>query len=82
MKADLILHNGRIYTVDQAQPWTEAVACTAGHISAIGSNVEVQELKGPNTKMIDLGGRLVLPGLIDAHVHFLQYAWTRQLRNL
>lgn len=77
-KAELILYNGRIYTVDPAIPWAEAVACAAGRIIAVGSNEEILNLAGRATQRIDAGGRLVLPGLTDAHVHFLQYAIRRQ----
>jgi hypothetical protein len=77
-KADLILYNGRVYTVDPVMPWAEAVACANGRIVAVGSNEEVLNLAGRATQRIDAGGRLVLPGLTDAHVHFLQYAIRRQ----
>ena len=69
-KADLILHNARIYTVDPARPWAEAVACAGGRIVAVGSNDEILALAGPETQVINAGGKLVLPGLTDAHVHF------------
>lgn len=77
-KSDLILYNGRVYTVNPAMPWAEAVACTNGRIVAVGSNEEVLNLAGRAAERVDLGGRLVLPGLTDAHVHFLQYAIRRQ----
>lgn len=77
MKADLILYNGRVYTVDPVRPWAEAVACRDGRIVTVGSNDDVLELAGPQTNSIDVGRRLVLPGLTDAHVHFLQYAIRR-----
>ena len=78
MEADLILHNARIYTVDPAQLWAEAVVCTAGRIVAVGSRDELMDLAGPNTQFIDAGGRLVLPGLIDGHVHLLWHAILRR----
>lgn len=74
MSVDLVLHNARVYTVDSRLPWAQAVACSRGHIVAVGSNEEVTALAGPHTQLIDAGGRLVLPGFTDAHVHFLQYA--------
>lgn len=77
-KADLILYNARLYTVDPARPWAEAVACAHGRIVAVGSNEEILDLADRTTRRIDAGGRLVLPGLTDAHVHFLQYAIRRQ----
>ncbi len=82
MKADLILHHGRIFTVDPARPWAEAVACRAGRIMAVGSNDELRGLADSNTRLINAGGRLVLPGLTDAHVHFLQYAIRQHEVNL
>ncbi len=82
MKPDLILYNARIYTVDPAQPWAEAVVCAGGNILTVGSNEDALALAGPNTQTVDAGGRLVLPGLTDAHVHFLQYAIRRRQVNL
>jgi predicted amidohydrolase YtcJ len=82
MNVDLILHNARIYTVDSTRPWAEAVACSGGQIIAVGSNNEVIALAGPKTQLIDAQKQLVLPGLIDAHVHLLQYAVRRQQVNL
>jgi len=78
MHADLIVHNARIYTLDPGQAWAQAVACTAGRIQAVGKDDEVLALAGPRTQRIDAGGRLVLPGLTDSHVHFLNYAMRRQ----
>jgi predicted amidohydrolase YtcJ len=68
--ADLVLLNGRIWTVNDAQPRAEAVACRGNRIAAVGSNEEIRKWVGPGTKVIDLSGRLVLPGFNDAHVHF------------
>jgi hypothetical protein len=82
--ADLVLHNGRIYTVDPARPWAQAVACRDGRILAVGSDAEIVTLaRGPGqTTVVDVGGRLVLPGLTDAHVHFIEYATRRQAVSL
>ncbi len=74
MNPNLIIHNAKIYTVASAHPWAEAVACAGGQIVAAGSNNEILNLAGPGTHAINAEGRLLLPGLIDAHVHFLQYA--------
>jgi predicted amidohydrolase YtcJ len=82
MYPELLLHHGRIYTLNPAQPWAEALACQQGRIVAVGTNEEIIALAGPQTQRIDAGGRLVLPGLIDAHVHFLQYAIRRHQVNL
>jgi len=76
--ADMIISNGRIYTVDPAQPWAEGLACLNGRILAVGSNDDIHALAGPDTRIYDASGHLVLPGLIDAHVHFLQYAIRRK----
>lgn len=69
--ADLILENGKIWTVDPQKPWAEAVAIRSEHILLVGSNSEVAACKGPGTEIVDLAGRLVLPGFIDSHTHFL-----------
>ncbi|HWQ56322.1 MAG TPA: amidohydrolase, partial [Bryobacteraceae bacterium] len=68
--ADLILLNGKIWTVNPAQPQAEAVAVRAGRIAAVGSTDEIRRWAGPATQVIDLGGKLVVPGFNDAHVHF------------
>jgi predicted amidohydrolase YtcJ len=78
MSADLVLINGRVYTLDPARPWAEAVACRDGRILAVGDDNDVAALAGPRTRRVDCGGRLVLPGLTDAHVHFLAYAIRRK----
>ncbi len=68
--ADLILTNGKIWTVNSAQPQAEAVACIGSRIVAVGSAAEIRKWAGSSTQTIDLGGKLVLPGFNDAHVHF------------
>lgn len=82
MTADLILTNARIYTVDPAQPWVEAVAVRDGRLLAVGAAADIDALAGPNTRRIDADGRLVLPGLTDSHVHFLGWAERRHQVNL
>ena len=62
--------NARVWTGDSALPWAEALAVTGDKLAAVGTNAEVRELAGGVTP-IDAGGRLVLPGFIDTHVHFL-----------
>jgi len=69
--ADLILENGKIWTVDPHRPWAEAVAIRSGQILQVGSNSEISVCKGSETEMIDLNHKLVLPGFIDSHTHFL-----------
>lgn len=67
--ADLIFTNGRVYTVQEDQPWAEAVAISDGKIIAAGASEVIAGLQGSNTRIIDLNGRLVLPAFGDAHVH-------------
>ena len=66
---DLILHGGRVHTVDDARPTAEAVAVLGGRIVAVGSDADVKALAGSRTRRIDLRGRTLLPGFQDAHVH-------------
>lgn len=68
--ADLILINGKIYTVESDQPWAEACAIKDGKFVAVGQTGAIQKYQGKRTEVIDLKGRLVLPGFNDAHVHF------------
>lgn len=67
--AEAIFTGGDIVTVNELQPQAEAVAVTGGKIVAVGYRDEVMKLKGPNTKVIDLGGKTLVPGFIDAHGH-------------
>jgi hypothetical protein len=69
MAPDLILTNGIVYTVDAARSRAEAVAVSDGRIAAVGTAAEIGELAGPRTRVVDLGGRLLLPGFVDAHMH-------------
>lgn len=69
--ADLIITNARIWTVDSKMPTAQAVAVLGERIVAVGSNAEVDVWRGANTQAIDAGGKLVLPGFNDAHVHFV-----------
>ncbi|MGH9787140.1 MAG: amidohydrolase family protein, partial [Candidatus Acidiferrales bacterium] len=68
--ADLLLINGDIYTVDPQLGRVQALAIADGKILAAGTEEEVRKWAGPQTKVMDLGGRFVLPGFNDAHVHF------------
>jgi predicted amidohydrolase YtcJ len=67
--ADLVLRNARIFTGEAAGPWAAAVAVKDGRIAAIGSDADAAARTGPATVVVDGGGRLVVPGLIDAHFH-------------
>jgi predicted amidohydrolase YtcJ len=66
---DLILHHGRVFTVDPGRPWAEAVAVRGARIVAVGADAAVRALAGPETVSYDLGGRVVVPGFNDAHAH-------------
>jgi hypothetical protein len=66
---DLILTNGKIFTSNVAQPYVQALAIRGERITAVGSAEQMQQLAGPTTKIIDLGGRTVIPGINDAHNH-------------
>jgi predicted amidohydrolase YtcJ len=67
--ADLIVSNGRVYTVDADRPWAEAIAVRGERIVAVGDNETVLALRGPDTRVINLAGAFVTPGFNDAHVH-------------
>jgi predicted amidohydrolase YtcJ len=67
--ADLIVHNGKVLTVDEKFSVAEAVAVRDGKIVAVGSSADVLKRKGPKTRVIDAGGKTVLPGLYDSHTH-------------
>jgi predicted amidohydrolase YtcJ len=69
--ADLVLVNGKIWTVDDKRPEVEAVAVLGNRIAAVGSTEEVRKWIGASTKVVDLQGRRVTPGFNDSHVHFL-----------
>lgn len=71
VKADLLLINGKIWTVDTSKPKAQAVAVAKSRILAVGSNLQIEEFKGPDTQVIDLEGKLVLPGFNDSHTHFV-----------
>lgn len=67
--ADLVLTNGRVYTVDAARSWASAVAVRGGRIVHVGDDASALRHAGPRTERVDLAGRLVLPGFHDSHVH-------------
>jgi predicted amidohydrolase YtcJ len=72
--ADILLLRGRVWTAEANPAWAEAVAVRGGRIVAVGATSEVLAFRGPRTEVIHLGGRLVLPGFDDAHVHLLDGA--------
>ena len=69
--ADLIVINARVYTVDDARPVVSALAVRDGRIAFTGSVREAMALKGTGTRVIDAGGRTIIPGMVDAHAHLL-----------
>ncbi len=72
--ADTVYTNGTIYTVNDSQPWAAAVAIKDGKFLVVGSNAEVERVTGDATRIVDLGGRMAMPGLIDVHAHPLSVA--------
>ena len=72
--ADMVLHNGKILTVDAQFSTAQAVAIRGDKIAAVGQNQTILAMAGPNTLRIDLKGRTVVPGLIDTHIHLHSYA--------
>ncbi len=74
MSADLVLTNGLIRTLDDAHPRASALAVRAGRILALGDDDAMRDLLDPGGEAVDLGGRLVIPGLVDAHVHLRLYS--------
>jgi predicted amidohydrolase YtcJ len=73
--ASVVLKNGRIYTVDAARSWASSLAIRDGRIAAVGSDADTASLIGEQTQVIDLQGKLVLPGFHDVHVHPTLGVW-------
>ncbi len=67
--SDTVLVNGHIYTANERRQWVEAVAITGDKIDAVGSNADIAPHRSANTKVIDLQGKTVIPGITDGHVH-------------
>ena len=80
--AELVLKNGNVYTVNDAQPKAEAVAIRYGHIVFVGSTADVKKYESKKTRVIDLKGKTVVPGLIDAHYHFAGVGFREMNLNL
>jgi hypothetical protein len=67
--ADIILVNGKIYTLEESRPWAEALAVKGDRILSVGTNAEIGRFRGPTTREIDLAGAFASPGFNDSHVH-------------
>ncbi|MBK7147205.1 MAG: amidohydrolase family protein [Xanthomonadales bacterium] len=80
--ADLIVHDARIHTVDARRPLARAMAVRAGRIVFVGSEREALSLRGPRTRLLDLDGASVIPGMIDAHAHLLSLGQSLQTVDL
>lgn len=68
---DMIVVNARVLTMDPAKPRAEAVALGGGKVIAVGSRAEVEAMAGPGARVIDAGGRTVLPGFVESHLHLV-----------
>lgn len=82
VQADLILHNASIYTMDPRAPVVDALAILGDRIVAAGSNNELGGALAPRGRALDLGGQTVIPGMIDAHIHFVGYGHRLSQVNL
>jgi predicted amidohydrolase YtcJ len=76
LPADLIVTGARIYTVDPAHPMAEALAVRGSRLVFVGSASEAQVLRGPSTRVVDVHGSTVIPGMVDAHAHLLDVGQT------
>lgn len=74
--ADLIVVNARVYTADDARPLADAFAVRGGRVAFVGSTREARALAGATTRVVDLGGKTVIPGMVDAHAHYSGLAET------
>jgi predicted amidohydrolase YtcJ len=80
--ADLVLRNGRIVTLEPSAPEAQGLAARGGKIIAVGSNQAVDALTGPSTRVIDLKGRLAVPGFIEGHGHFTELGASKMMLDL
>ncbi len=75
-EADIVYRNGFVYTVDAVRSRAQAFAVRDGKFLVVGSDDDMKAVTGPDTKMVDLDGRMVMPGLVDTHIHALRGALT------
>ena len=71
LKAEIVIKNANVITIDPRMPRAGAIAISGGRIAGVGSNQDMEGLTGPGTRILDVGGRTVLPGFIDAHTHVM-----------
>jgi predicted amidohydrolase YtcJ len=69
--ADILIVHGKVFTADPKHPWADTIAVRQGKVEAVGAEQVVGRLRGIGTKIIDAGGKLVLPGFTDCHIHFM-----------
>lgn len=81
-KADMVLQNGKIITVDDSHPQAQALAIIGDTIAAVGSNSKIKPYIGEKTQVIDLHGKLAIPGFIDGHAHFVSYGYSKMKLDL
>lgn len=82
MKADLVILNARVLTMDDHAPQAEAVAIAANRILALGRNEDIRHLAGPATRLVDAAGGTLLPGFVESHVHLFSGAYGQTLLQL
>jgi len=80
LNPSLVFLNCNVLTMDVARPQAEAIAITADRVVAVGSNLQIKSLAGPDTKVLNLNGATVLPGFTDCHIHLIEYGLS--LRNI
>jgi predicted amidohydrolase YtcJ len=80
--ADILIVHAKIYTADEKKPWAQSLAIRKGKIVGVGSDEQMERMRGIGTKMIDAGGKLVLPAFTDSHVHFSEGAFSLTHVNL
>src|SRR5687767_6019850 len=80
--ATLVLRNGKIVTVEDKMPEAQAVAIRGDRIVALGTDIGIQRYIGPATKVIDLGGQLAIPGLVESHGHFMGFGQSKMTLDM
>ncbi len=82
--ADLVLLGGKTFTSSKDKPWAKALAARGGRLVAVGTDAQVERWLGRRTRVLDLRGRVVVPGFIDAHTHIAsasrRVGWTDLVR--